>query len=406
MTSPGAFPAITVYGATWCPDCRRAKKFLGEQLVPYTWIDLGEHPDAQATVERYNDGKVIIPTIIFGDGSILVEPSNAELAAKLGLQTVARCESYDLIAIGAGPTGLTAAIYAAREGMDVLAIDRAAAGGQAAITELVDNFPAFPDGIGGAELAERIARQARRFGVEILLAQEVTGIVRQEQRLSVQTGDGRTYRADAVLVATGSTYRRLGVPGEDALIGAGIHFCATCDGPFYKGRDVVVIGGGNSAAEEGAYLSGLARNVTLLVRGPALTASKVAVQKLPTYRNLQVRYNAEVAGFEGDGHLSAVRVRDLAGGHEEVIPAAGAFVFIGLSPNTGFLNGTLALDDRGFVVTSETLQTSMQGVFAAGDCRRGSTKQIASAAGEGATAALSIRHYLDMDEQSRSAEEG
>ena len=399
-------PRITVYGATWCPDCRRAKKFLGEQLVPYTWVDLGEHPEAQATVERYNEGKVIIPTIVFEDGSIQVEPSNAALAAKLGLQTVARCDSYDLIVIGAGPTGLTAAIYAAREGMDVLAIDRAAAGGQAAITERVDNFPAFPDGINGAELADRMARQARRFGVEILLAQEVTGIARQDQRLSVQTGDGRSYRADAVLVATGSTYRRLEVPGEDALIGAGVHFCATCDGPFYKGQDVVVIGGGNSAAEEGAYLSGLARNVTLLVRGPALTASRVAAQKLPSYSNLHVRYNAGVAGFEGKGHLAAVRVRDLTDGHEERIEAQGAFVFIGLSPNTGFLKGTLDLDERGFVVTSQTLASNLQGVFAAGDCRSGSTKQIASAAGEGATAALSIRHYLDMDEPARDAVEG
>src|SRR5579875_349027 len=169
-------PSITVYGASWCPDCRRAKKFLGEQLIPYTWIDLGEHPEAQRIVEGYNDGKQIIPTIVFTDGSILVEPSNAELAAKIGLKTQAKCSSYDLIIVGAGPTGLTAAIYAAREGLDVLVVDRAGAGGQAATTERVDNYPAFPEGITGAEFADRTVRQAERFGVEILAAQEVTKI--------------------------------------------------------------------------------------------------------------------------------------------------------------------------------------------------------------------------------------
>ncbi len=481
LSSPSASaPKITVYGASWCPDCRRAKKFLGEQLIPYTWVDLGEHPEAQGIVEGYNDGKQIIPTIVFEDGSILVEPSNAELAAKLGLQTKAKCSSYDLIVVGAGPTGLTAAIYAAREGIDVLVIDRAGAGGQAAITERVDNYPAFPDGISGAEFAERTERQAKRFGVEVLLAQEVTGIERQGTRfgiltgqdatgqgaeaagetgqtgptettgladttgpaeatgpegpprsaqaqgpegptgiegpvkadgLAVRTADGSRYSADAVLLATGSTYRRLEAPGEDDFIGAGVHFCATCDGPFYKGRDVAVIGGGNSAAEEAAYLSGIVKSVTVLVRGPALTASKTARDKLPTYKNLTVRYRTAVTGFEGaHSHLTGVRVRSLdeneqPAGPEETLPMAGTFVFIGLSPNTDFLRGIVALDHNGFVSTGLDLQTDIPGVFAAGDCRHGSTKQIASAVGEGATAALMIRHYLNEGEGMRGAAE-
>jgi len=472
MADTSTSPKITVYGASWCPDCRRAKKFLGEQLIPYTWVDLGEHPEAQGIVEGYNDGKQIIPTIVFEDGSILVEPSNAELAAKLGLQTKAKCSSYDLIVVGAGPTGLTAAIYAAREGIDVLVIDRAGAGGQAAITERVDNYPAFPDGISGAEFAERTERQAKRFGVEVLLAQEVTGIERQGTRfgiltgqgaeaagetgpakevgtatmansaeaaepqgppqsaraqgpegptgiegpvkadgLSVHTADGSRYSADAVLLATGSTYRRLDVPGEDDFIGAGVHFCATCDGPFYKGRDVAVIGGGNSAAEEAAYLSGIVKSVTVLAHGPTLTASKTARDKLPTYKNLTVRYNTAVTGFEGvHSHLTGVRVRSLdeneqPAGPEETLPVAGAFVFIGLSPNTDFLRDVVALDHNGFISTGLDLQTNIPGVFAAGDCRHGSTKQIASAVGEGATAALMIRHYLNQGESMRGAAE-
>jgi thioredoxin reductase (NADPH) len=401
----GSDPSITVYGATWCPDCRRAKKFLAEQLIPYTWVDLGEHPEAQEIVERYNDGKTIIPTIVFEDGSVLAEPSNADLAAKLGLQTKAKCSFYDLIVVGAGPTGLTAAIYAAREGIDVLVIDRAGLGGQAAITERVDNYPAFPDGISGAEFADRTARQARRFGVELLVAQEVVGLEQAGNHLHVKTADGVRYGADAVLIATGSTYRRLEVPGEDAFIGSGVHFCATCDGPFYKGRDVAVVGGGNSAAEEGAYLSNLASTVTLLVRDPQLTASKIAQEKLPTYKNLSVRLNTEVTGFEGNGRLSAVRLRDINTGAEATLPVAAAFIFIGLTPNTAFLRGTIDLDENGFVRTSETLETSLHGVFAAGDCRHGSTKQIASAVGEGATAALMIRQRLNNGEQARGAAE-
>ncbi len=398
-------PSITVYGASWCPDCRRAKKFLGEQLIPYTWVDLGEHPEAQQIVEGYNDGKQIIPTIVFEDGSILVEPSNADLAAKLGLKTKARCASYDLIIVGAGPTGLTAAIYGAREGLDTLVIDRAGVGGQAAITERVDNYPAFPEGVSGADFADRIGRQAARFGVETLVAQEVVKIERRDNRLavvSVVTADDTSYGADAVLVATGSTYRRLDVPGEDDFIGAGVHFCATCDGPFYKGRDVVVIGGGNSAAEEAAYLSGIVKGVTVLVRDDRMTAGKTAQDKLPQYPNLTVRCHTEVTGFEGkDGHITAVRVRDRVSGKEETLPTAAAFVFIGLTPHTEFLRGTVDLDANGFVRTSQTLMTSLPGVFAAGDCRHGSTKQIASAVGEGATAAIMIRHYLNMGEEAR-----
>lgn len=407
-------PKLTVYGATWCPDCRRAKKFLSEQLIPYTWVDLGEHPDAQAIVERYNDGKTIIPTVLFEDGTTLAEPSNAQLAAKLGLATAAKCASYDLIVVGAGPTGLTTAIYAAREGIEVLVIDRAGLGGQAAITERVDNYPAFPDGISGADFAERTARQAKRFGVEALVAQEVTGIEQRLGRLAVSTGggrlavttgDGASYGADAILLATGSTYRRLEVPGEDDFIGSGVHFCATCDGPFYKGRDVVVVGGGNSAAEEAAFLSGIVNHVTVLVRGPELTASKIAREKLPTYPNVTIRLNAEVAGFEGSGRLAAVRVRDMASGAEESLPVAAAFIFIGLSPNTGFLQGIVDLDANGFITTTDTMATNIPGVFAAGDCRHGSTKQIASAVGEGATAAIMIRSFLSMGEQSRGGGE-
>ena len=385
---------VTVYGASWCPDCRRAKIFLGEQRVHYQWVDIEQDPDGRALVERLNDGKRIIPTIVFGDGSMLVEPSNAQLAAKLNLQTQARMAYYDLIVVGSGPTGLTAALYAAREGLEVLVIERSGVGGQAGVTERLDNFPGFPDGIGGGEFADRLATQARRFGVEILQAQEVVSLRAGGETRYVTTADGHEYGARAVLLATGSTYRRLGVPGEDDLIGAGIHFCATCDGPFYKGLEVAVIGGGNSAGEEALFLTRFASHVTMLVRGDDLTASKLVADKVRECDQITVRYHTEVMAFHGHSKLRAITLRDRVTEATEDIQPAGVFVFIGLFPNVGWLPDEIKRDSQHFITTSPTLETSISGVFAAGDVRAGSTKQAASAAGEGATAALMIREYL------------
>ena len=385
---------LTVYGAPWCSDCKRAKKFLGEQRVHYNWVDVEQDADGLALVERVNKGKRIIPTIVFDDDSMMVEPSNAELAAKLGLQTRARLSYYDLIIVGGGPTGLTTALYAAREGLDVLVIEKSGLGGQAGVTERLDNFPGFPDGIGGAEFADRLAQQARRFGVEMLQAQEVTGLRAEDESRYITTGDGAEYGARAVLIATGSTYRRLGVPGEDDLIGAGVHFCATCDGPFYKGQHVAVIGGGNSAGEESLFLTRFADKVTILVRGEEMTASKIVIDKVEESDKIDVRTNTEVQALHGDNRLSSLTIRDRKTGATERIEPAGVFVFIGLSPNSDWLPSEIKRDQYGFVITEPTLETSMRGVFAAGDVRKGSTKQAAAAAGEGATAALMIREYL------------
>ena len=246
MTNPG----ITVYGAFWCPDCHRSKTFLGEHQIPYGWVDIGEDPVGEAFVIEANAGKRRIPTIVFDDGPVLTNPSNAELAAQLGLKTTAERHHYALIVIGGGPAGLTAALYAAREGIDTLVIERAAFGGQAAATMHLDNVPGFVDGVSGQELSARLRAQAERFGVELLQAQEVSGLHHHDNYHCVETSDGSEYSALAVLITAGSRYRRLGVPGEEEYLGAGVHFCATCDGPFYRGRSVAVVGGGNSAAEE------------------------------------------------------------------------------------------------------------------------------------------------------------
>ena len=391
---------IKVYGASWCPDCRRAKRFLGDQRISFEWHDIEVDPDGVRTVQERNDGNNIIPTIVFPDGSHLSEPSNEELAEKIGLERMAMMHVYDLIIVGGGPAGLTTSIYAARENLQTLVIDSKGLGGQAGVTERLDNYPGFPDGIGGAELADRIVLQAQRYGVEMLQAVSVNSITSDGEEVDVETATSDHYHARAALIATGSTYRRTGAPGEDDLIGAGIHFCATCDGPFYKGASqLLVLGGGNSGLEEGLFLTQFVDRVTIVQRGDRLTANKLLQDKVMMTPTMDVLLNREVVEFrpkdDGSGKLGAVVLKDRETGDTEELHPAGAFVFIGLDPNTGFVKGSVDLDDRGLIVTGMGLQTSMPGVFAAGDVRSGSTKQLASAVGEGAAAAIGIRMYLE-----------
>jgi thioredoxin reductase (NADPH) len=387
--------SITLYGTLWCSDCKRTKKFFGEQRVHYDFVNIEDDGEGLALVERVNNGKHIIPTIVFGDGSVLVEPSNAELAAKLGLQTRAKNPFYDLIVVGSGPAGLTAALYAAREGMETLVVERGGVGGQAGVTERLDNFPGFPEGVSGAEFADRLRIQAERFGVEILSAQEVTHVGADGDYRVVRTADGAEYRAWSVLLALGSTYRMLDIPGEEDFIGAGVHFCATCDGPFYRGKEVLVIGGGNSAGEESIFLTKFASRVTIVTRNDRLSASRVVAEKVEGHPQIDVITNATPSEFRGNGRLQGVVLRDTRTGETREVNPAGVFVFIGLTPNTGIVRETVELDEWGFIPTDATLQTNIPGIFAAGDCRTGSTKQAASAAGEGAAAALAIRRYVE-----------
>ena len=407
---------ITVYGAHWCPDCRRSKQFLGEHQIPYNWVDIEEDSTAEQFVIDKNNGKRIVPTIVFADGSFLVEPTNAELAAKLELKTKASRSHYDVIVLGGGPAGLTTALYTAREAIDTLVIERAAFGGQAAGTEKLDNMPGFPDGVAGIEFSQRLRRQSERFGVELLEAQEVTELYQQDNYHCVKTSDGSRYSASALLVSTGSRYKRLNVPGEQDYLGAGVHFCATCDGPFYKGKRVAVIGGGNSATEESLLLTKFADHVSILVRSGEFKATQIIQEKVLAHPKIEVHWNTEVKEFMGEASkLTGLRIQNSRTGAEDSLQMDGAFIFIGLVPNTGFLKSShIVLDHWGFITTGHgllhagsrpegfenrdplLLETSVPGVFAAGDVRDTSTKQVVSAAGEGSTAALSIREYLKM----------
>jgi len=386
---------IRVYGAPWCPDCKRAKKFLAEHRVAYDWIDIDEDAAGLAYVEKLQNGGRTIPTVVFADGSHLVDPSDEELARKLGLTLEAQCSAYDVAIVGGGPAGLVAAIYAAREGMEAIVVDRSALGGQAGITERVDNYPGFPEGIGGADLAERFVAQAKRYGVELLPAVSVETVENDGDDVVLTLGTGQQISAHAAIVATGSTYRRLGVPGEEDLIGSGVHFCATCDGPFYRGaHELLVVGGGNSALEEGLFLSQFADRIRVVQKAPELTASKLLQDKVLSHPKFTVHLDTDVVELQGEHRLSAVRTRDNASGEEHVYTPSAAFVFVGLQPNTEFLGGRVDLDQWGFVRTDARLRTSLPGVYAAGDVRAGSTKQLAAAVGEGVTALLMVREHL------------
>ena len=382
---------ITVYGTSWCTDCKRSKRFLGDHKVRYAWVDVEQDDSGRAFVQKHNDGKTMVPTIVFDDGEVLAEPSNADLARKLGLPTDAKHRCYDVIVVGGGPAGLPAAFYASREGLTTLVLERSSLGGQAALTERLDNYPGFPDGLTGADFGKRLVEQSSRFDVEMVSAADVSAVLVQDQTRGGAHHAGAEYEAHAVLLAPGSTYRRLGAPGEDDLIGAGVHYCATCDGPFYKGRELVVVGGGNSACEEGAFLTQFASKVTLLVRGDRLSASKIYQDKVLNHPKMEVRFNTEVKAFEGGKRLEGLVIE--SSGRIETLTPAAVFVFIGLRPNTAFLRGVVGLTPEGFIDAAD-LRTTVPGFFAAGDARAGATMQVAAAVGEGAAAAIAIRRYL------------
>lgn len=314
---------------------------------------------------------------------------------------MAEKEIHDIVMIGAGPASLTAAIYTTREDIDTILFEKGVIGGLAAITDWVDNYPGFPKGIAGLDLAEGLREQAERFGADIRLG-EVTLITDEGDLKKLSTTDGDVY-AKAVLIATGSDYKKLGIPGEKEFYARGVHYCATCDGAFYRDKRLVVVGGGNSAVQESLFLTRFATHIDLLVRGPEMRASEILQHEIETNKDkITVHYNTttdEIVG--GDTGVTKVVGTDKTTGKKVEIETDGVFVFIGLLPNTQFLaSSAIELDEIGMIKTDDNLQTSMPGVFAAGDVRSGATMQIASATGEGATAALMMRKYLEEHGQS------
>lgn len=305
-------------------------------------------------------------------------------------------EVKDLVIVGAGPAALSAAIYTSREDIDTTLFEKGAIGGLAAITDWVDNYPGFAEGIEGLKLSDAMRAQAERFGAKIELG-EVMGIKKAGNLIKLDTTEGEI-SAKAVLIATGSDYRKIGVPGELEYYARGVHYCATCDGAFYRDKRLVIIGGGNSAVQESIFLTRFASHIDMLVRADKFRASDVLQQELQKHKDkITVHFNTTTDEIVGeDGKVSKVVGTDKTSGKKVDFETDGVFVFVGLDPNTKFLEGTgIELDERKFIKSDERLMTSVPGVFVAGDVRSGATMQIASAAGEGATAALMIREYLE-----------
>jgi thioredoxin reductase (NADPH) len=303
--------------------------------------------------------------------------------------------TYDLIIVGAGPSGLAAALYASREGLKTVVLERAVVGGMAAITDRIDNYPGFEDGVGGLELADHLFYHAKRFGAEVKSGVEVESLKRSLGHVTVNTSTGKL-SAGAVLIATGSAYKQLRVPGEEEMIGRGVHFCATCDAPLYKGKSIIVVGGGNSAIQEALFIAKFASKVTMVVRGPKLGGTQVLVEQLEALKNVSYVLSAQVLSVDtAADHVTGVTIAQAGKLRPRHINSDGVFVFIGLLPNTQAFKDSIDLDAKNFVITQPDFRTSLPGVYASGDVRSGSTWQIASAVGEGVSATIQIRAYLD-----------
>jgi thioredoxin reductase (NADPH) len=402
---------IVVYGADWCADCHASRRLLDEQNVAYEYKDIDSNTELKQEMLNLVGGNNVIPTVVVSD-TILQEPSNAALLVALQADnrlptttqeqvmadtqdTTEEKTTHDVIIVGAGPAALAAAIYTTREDIDTLLFERGVVGGLAAVTDKIDNYPGFPDGIEGLTLADDLRKQAERFGAVIELG-EVTAIHDEGQRKRLETTNGDMY-ARSVLIATGSDYKKIGVPGEIEYYGRGVHYCATCDGAFYRDKKLVVVGGGNSAIQETIFLTRYASHIDLLVRS-TIKASDVLqqeIQKFVDEGKVTIHLATSTNEIVGENKF-VTKVLATKDGEKTEMVTDGVFVFVGLEPNSQFIKeSSIRCDEIGFIITDQHMQTTMKGVFAAGDIRSGATMQIASATGEGATAALKLREYLE-----------
>jgi len=384
---------VQLFGADWCPDCRRAKSFLRDNSINFEFIDVDKYDWATQKVEEINNGKRIIPTILI-DGKPFTNPDNVKLTDLLSINIEKEHKIFDTIIIGGGAAGLTTSIYAQRDRFDSLILEKSTIGGNAFLTEKIENYPGFQS-ISGPKLMDKMEEQAKTYGAVIKTGEEVVAIEKLDDVFSVKT-KSTTFLGKSVVLSTGSTYRKLGIPNEEELIGSGIHFCATCDGAFYRDRDIIVIGGGNSALEEGIFLAGFCKSVKIVHRSEKFSASETYVEKLETIDNISTYMNKSSIEFISNdkGLFHGLKVKDNATNEESILEADGVFIFIGLIPNTKSFKGVVDLDSRGFIQTTGLAQTSVEGIFAAGDCREGAIAQVAAATGEGVLASYGIRNYL------------
>ena len=441
LAHPPVFDGIRVVGHPWTPDSYRVKDFLARNNVPYVWLDVVSNGEARELLALVEDREPALPMLFFTDGTTLANPSNRTIADRIGIQTIADQPLYDLIVVGAGPAGLAAAVYGASEGLKTLVVEEEAPGGQAGMSSRIENYLGFPAGISGGELARRAVAQARRFGVEILTTRQAKGLNADGPTRVVTLEDGTTLNGRAVLIATGVSYRELEAKGVADLTGAGVYYGAAMgEGESVRDQDVYIVGGANSAGQAAMYFARFAATVTMVVRGPSLAASmsQYLIDQIGSTANIRVWTHSEVREAVGTDRLKHLVVTRDGGERSETVEAAALFVFIGAQPRTDWLGGVIARDAHGFVLSGTDatvasaanqdtpapsrasgavrrpsvrtmrrssvsmrapripglLETSVPGVFVAGDVRAGSVKRVASAVGEGSMAVMYVHRYL------------
>jgi len=414
-----AFDGVRVLGHRWSPRSYAIRDFLARNQVPYRWLDVEaaeRDKEVRNALDTAQRDCLKLPAAIFNDGSGLSDPSQAEIAAKIGLRTNATTSFYDLLIVGGGPAGLAAAVYGASEGLSTVMVEREAPGGQAGMSSRIENYLGFPSGLSGADLARRAVTQARRFGVEILAPQEVLSLRIEAGSKFVTLADGKEVGAKALVIATGVSYRKLNIPGLERLQGAGVYYgAAMTEAASCTNEDVYIVGGANSAGQAAMFFSKYAGRVIMLVRGSSLTASmsRYLIEQIRQTPNVHVEYNSQVTEAFGTEHLEAINVLCSTSGEAQRVPAASLFIFIGAAPRTEWLAGLVERDEKGFILTGQDLlsdgklpkgwplerqpwmlEASVPGIFVAGDVRWRSIKRVASGVGEGANAVQFVHQYL------------
>jgi thioredoxin reductase (NADPH) len=409
-------PETKVVGHRWSARSSEVREFLARNQVPYRWYNSDE-PEGQRLLEAAQADGLSLPVVITPEGEPLIEPTDAELASRVGLATTPSKDFYDLIVIGGGPAGLGAAVYGASEGLRTVLVERTATGGQAGQSSRIENYLGFPDGVSGAQLTDRARRQATKFGAEVLTTRDVVELDIKGSARGVRFADGTTIDGHTIILATGVSYRQLDAPGLAELTGRGVYYgSALTEAAACLGQDVYIVGGANSAGQAAVYLSRHAKSVTILVRGPSLekSMSYYLIRQIADIPNIVVRTCTEVVAGSGEDHLESLTLRSTASGQTETVDAQLLFLFIGAAPLTDWLDQVVVRDSAGFVVAGPDLsvggerprgweldrmpyhlETSVPGVFVAGDARAESAKRVASAVGEGALAVMLVHRYLE-----------
>lgn len=402
---------VLVIGFTWAPRSHEVRDFLARSRVPYLFRDYESNERARARADELGVDAEGLPLLLFRDGTWLANPSDQQLAEQVGLSTEAESSFYDLVIVGAGPAGLAAAVYGASEGLRTVLIEREAPGGQAGMSSLIENYLGFPEGVSGSELSGRALRQAERFGAEVVVAREAVGLRVEGPSRVVVLDDGQELRAQAVLLSLGVSWRMLEAPGCESLIGRGVYYGAAAAAvPTCRDRDVYLLGAGNSAGQAALYLARYARSVTMVAPEAdfAEKMSQYLLSRVQAIPNVHLRPGANVVGAEGGDVLQTITIEDVRTGERETAQTSTLFVYIGAGPRTEWLQDVLLLDDKGFIHTGRActdedwnldrprflLETSISGVFAAGDVRAGSVKRVGAAVGEGSIAIQFIHEHL------------